>query len=302
MRAASGVRGTASRARCAGQSTSPAAGHINSKTDPVFIGSKFDRSMDIQIFTNDRFGEVRVTEVNGEPMFCLADVCKALDLSNPTTVKNRLDETDVQLIDLHALNCTEGINGNSAANFITESGFYDVILQSSSPKVKPFRKWVTSEVLPSIRKHGGYLTPQKVEEALLNPDVLIRLATNLKEERAKRIEAENTIKQQQPKVLFADAVATSERSCLVAELAKILQQNGVNIGQNRLFGWLRDNGYLCSKGEYYNQPTQRAMELGLFEVKKTAINKPDGSVLVSCTTKITGKGQVYFVNKFLNAA
>jgi anti-repressor protein len=258
--------------------------------------------MDIQIFTNDRFGEVRVTEVNGEPMFCLADVCKALDLSNPTTVKNRLDETDVQLIDLHALNCTEGINGNSAANFITESGFYDVILQSSSPKVKPFRKWVTSEVLPSIRKHGGYLTPQKVEEALLNPDVLIRLATNLKEERAKRIEAENTIKQQQPKVLFADAVATSERSCLVAELAKILQQNGVNIGQNRLFGWLRDNGYLCSKGEYYNQPTQRAMELGLFEVKKTAINKPDGSVLVSCTTKITGKGQVYFVNKFLNAA
>lgn len=132
--------------------------------------------------------------------------------------------------------------------------------------------------------------------------MLIRLATNLKEERAKRIEAENTIKQQQPKVLFADAVATSERSCLVAELAKILQQNGVNIGQNRLFGWLRDNGYLCSKGEYYNQPTQRAMELGLFEVKKTAINKPDGSVLVSCTTKITGKGQVYFVNKFLNAA
>lgn len=105
-----------------------------------------------------------------------------------------------------------------------------------------------------------------------------------------------------PKALFADAVATSDRSCLVAELAKILQQNGVNIGQNRLFDWLRKNGYLCSKGEYYNQPTQRAMEMGLFKVNKTAINKPDGSVLVSCTTKVTGKGQVYFVHKFLTGA
>lgn len=263
---------------------------------------KLEIVMNIQIFKNENFGEVRVTEVNGEPMFCLADVCKVLELTNPRSVKARLDDDDVQLFDLHAVNPADAMVGNSMANFVTESGFYDVILQSSSPKVKPFRKWVTSEVLPSIRKHGGYLTPQKVEEALLNPDVLIQLATNLKEERAKRIEAENTIKQQQPKVLFADAVATSERSCLVAELAKILQQNGINIGQNRLFGWLRENGYLCSKGEYYNQPTQRSMELGLFEVKKTAINKPDGSVLVSCTTKITGKGQVYFVNKFLNAA
>lgn len=253
--------------------------------------------MDIQIFTNDRFGEVRVIEVNGEPVFCLADVCSALGITNHRNVRARLDDDDVRQMD-----ATDNLGRKQQTTFVTESGMYDVALRSDAPTAKPFRKWVTSEVLPTIRKHGGYLTPQKVEEALLDPDVLIQLATNLKEERAKRIEAENTVKQQQPKVLFADAVATSERSCLVAELAKILQQNGVNIGQNRLFGWLRDNGYLCSKGEYYNQPTQRAMELGLFEVKKTAINKPDGSVLVSCTTKITGKGQVYFVNKFLNAA
>lgn len=139
---------------------------------------------------------------------------------------------------------------------------------------------------------GSFRIPQNFSEAL-------RLAA----EQAERVEAQQKqIEALKPKALFADAVSTSDRSCLVAELAKILQQNGVNIGQNRLFDWLRKNGYLCSKGEYYNQPTQRAMEMGLFEVKKTAINKPDGSVLVSCTTKVTGKGQVYFVNKFLDEA
>lgn len=138
----------------------------------------------------------------------------------------------------------------------------------------------------------GFRIPQNFSEAL-------RLAA----EQAERVEAQQKqIEAMRPKALFADAVSTSARSCLVAELAKILQQNGVDIGQNRLFDWLRKNGYLCSKGEYYNQPTQRAMEMGLFEVKKTAINKPDGSVLVSCTTKVTGKGQVYFVNKFLDEA
>lgn len=179
---------------------------------------------------------------------------------------------------------------------------YTVILRSDSPKAKPMQRWVTSEVLPSIRKHGGYLTPEKVEEALLNPEILIQLATQLKEERTKRIEAEAHSKALEPKALFADAVATSDRSILIAELAKILRQNGVEIGQNRLFEWLRHNGYLCSKGEYYNQPTQRAMDMGLFEIKKTSITKPDGSVLVTTTTKVTGKGQVYFVNKFLNRA
>lgn len=148
------------------------------------------------------------------------------------------------------------------------------------------------EELERERMAGGFQIPQNFSEAL-------RLAA----EQAERVEVQQKqIEAMKPKALLADAVATSDRSCLVAELAKILQQNGVNIGQNRLFDWLRKNGYLCSKGEYYNQPTQRAMEMGLFEVKKTAINKPDGSVLVSCTTKVTGKGQVYFVNKFLDEA
>lgn len=148
------------------------------------------------------------------------------------------------------------------------------------------------EELERERAAGGFQIPQNFSEAL-------RLAA----EQAERVEAQQKqIEAMKPKALFADAVATSDRSCLVAELAKILQQNGVNIGQNRLFDWLRKNGYLCSKGEYYNQPTQQAMEMGLFKVNKTAINKPDGSVLVSCTTKVTGKGQVYFVHKFLTGA
>lgn len=275
----------------------------------IMLNSNWDKNMNkIQIFQNEQFGKVRIAmNENEEPLFCLADVCKAVGLTNPSSVKARLDKEDVQLVDLHALKQNEGIIiGNSTANFITEGGFYDVLLYSDAPQVKPFRKWVTSEVLPSIRRHGAYMTQETLEKALTSPDFLIQLATNLKEEKQKRIEAEQkaelaeqTIKSNAPKVLFADAVSTSQRSCLVAELAKILQQNGVNIGQNRLFAWMRENGYLCSKGQYYNQPTQKAMDLGLFELKQTTINKPDGSILVSTTTKVTGKGQVYFVNKFL---
>jgi anti-repressor protein len=177
---------------------------------------------------------------------------------------------------------------------------YDVIIRSDSPVAKPFRKWVISEVLPTIRKHGMYATPATIDAIISDPEFGIKLLSSLKQERQKRLEAEDVIKTQAPKVLFADAVATSDRSILVSELAKILKQNGVEIGQNRLFTWLREHGYLCSKGEYYNQPSQKAMELGLFEIKKTSITKPDGCVFVTCTTKVTGKGQVYFVNRFMN--
>lgn len=150
----------------------------------------------IQIFQNEQFGKVRVTmNESGEPLFCLTDVCKAVGLTNPSSVKARLDKVDVQLVDLHALKQNEGtIIGNSTANFITESGFYDVLLYSDAPQVKPFRKWVTNDVLPSIRKHGAYLTEQTLEKALLSPDYLIRLATQIKEERQKRIEAEEANK------------------------------------------------------------------------------------------------------------
>ena len=141
-----------------------------------------------------------------------------------------------------------------------------------------------------------------IEDPIKRAEKWIEEQKQLKQLAAENEKQAEKIEQDKPKVLFADAVCTSKRSCLVAELAKILQQNGVNIGQNRLFKWLRNNGYLCQKGQYYNQPTQKAMELGLFEIKKTSINKPDGSVLVTSTTKVTGRGQVYFVNKFLKAA
>lgn len=268
----------------------------------IMLNSNLDKFMNkIQIFQNKQFGKVRIAmNENEEPLFCLADVCSVIGIANARNVKSRLDLEDVCQMDT----LTEG--GKQQVTFITESGLYDVIIRSDSEKAKPFRKWVTSEVLPSIRKHGAYMTQEALEKALTSPDFLIQLATNLKEEKQKRIEAEQkaelaeqTIKSNAPKVLFADAVSTSQRSCLVAELAKILQQNGVNIGQNRLFAWMRENGYLCSKGQYYNQPTQKAMDLGLFELKQTTINKSDGSILVSTTTKVTGKGQVYFVNKFL---
>jgi anti-repressor protein len=256
----------------------------------------------IQIFQNEQFGKVRIAmNESDEPLFCLADVCNVIGIANARNVRSRLEEDDV-----HQMDTIDSLGRNQQVTFITESGLYDVVIRSDSEKAKPFRKWVTSEVLPSIRKHGAYMTSDTLEKALTSPDFLIQLATNLKEEKQKRIEAEQKaevaeqkIQQDAPKVLFADAVSTSQRSCLVAELAKILQQNGVNIGQNRLFSWMRENGYLCQKGDYYNQPTQKAMKLGLFELKKTSITKPDGSVLVTTTTKVTGKGQIYFVEKFL---
>lgn len=252
----------------------------------------------VQIFNNDQFGEIRViVQENGEPLFCLVDLCHALNLTNPSMVAQRLDEEERTKLDL-------GRQGETT--FVTESGLYAVIFRSDSLLAKPMQKWVTSEVLPTIRKHGAYITPTKIEQILADPDTLIQLVTNYKKERDERlrIEAENTaniqaLKAAEPKVLFADAVTASESSILVGEMAKILKQNGIEIGQNRLFIWLRNHDYLCSRGDAYNQPTQKAMELKLFELKKTTIQQPDGTVFVTVTTKVTPKGQIYFVNKFL---
>ncbi len=257
----------------------------------------------IEIFKNDRFGEVRVAGTSENPLFCLVDICKVLELQ-VTPTKNRLKQDGVSLIKGVSKTTNQyGITTEQEVTltFINEQNLYKVIMRSDKPQAEPFQDWVCGEVLPSIRKHGAYMTNDTLEKALASPDFLIQLATNLKEEQQKRIEAEQKIRSDAPKVLFADAVSTSRRSCLIAELAKILQQNGIKIGQNRLFDWLRKNGYLCQKGQYYNQPSQKSMELGLFEIKQTTINKPDGSVLVSTTTKVTGKGQIYFVDKFLNA-
>lgn len=250
----------------------------------------------IQVFQNAQFGKVRIVmSESNEPLFCLADVAKALGYNRPADAVSQHCKGVVILP-------TPTNGGVQEMKYGKESEVYRLTMKSKLPDAEKFQDWVCDEVLPSIRKHGAYMTQETIEKALTSPDFLIQLATNLKEEQQRRIEAERTIKANAPKVLFADAVSTSKRSCLVAELAKILQQNGINIGQNRLFAWMRKNGYLCSRGQYYNQPTQKAMELGLFELKQTTITKPDGTVLVTTTTKITGKGQVYFVNKFLGEA
>lgn len=248
----------------------------------------------IQVFNNPAFGNIRVAGTDTNPQFCLADVCKALGLT-AKFVNQRLNK---EVVSNHPL---ETAGGTQQALFVNEDGLYDVILDSRKTEARQFRKWITSEVLPTIRKHGAYMTDDAILRAIQNPDFLIQLATELKNEKQKRLVAEAKIQETRPQVIFADAVTASSDSILVGELAKLIKQNGVDTGQRRLFRWLRDNGYLCKKyGECFNEPTQHAMELGLFEIKKTIIQKPDGSSIISRTVKVTGKGQVYFVNKFLS--
>ena len=249
----------------------------------------------IQVFNNPAFGNIRVAGTEANPQFCLADVCKALGLS-AKGVNQRLGD---EVISNYPI--TDKLGREQQALFVNEDGLYDVILDSRKTEARQFRKWITSEVLPTIRKHGAYITDDALQKAIQNPDFLIQLATELKNEKQKRLVAEKKIQETRPQVIFADAVTASSDSILVGELAKLIKQNGVETGQRRLFKWLRGNGYLCKKtGECFNEPTQYSMELGLFEIKKTVIQKPDGSAIISKTVKVTGKGQVYFVNKFLS--
>ena len=249
---------------------------------------------EIQVFTNSQFGKIRAIDIDGEIGFFGSDLCNILG-TDTRDLKSILDSD--QFVNVDTIHI--GNHGGKKPLIVNESGFYSVVLKSRKPQAKPFQKWVTGEVLPSIRKHGGYLTPQKIEEVLTDPDTIIQLATTLKEEQARRkaLEAENQV--MQPKALFADAVAASHTSILVGELAKLLKQNGVDIGQNRLFRWLRENGYLMKTGSSYNMPTQRSMEQELFEVKETSITHSDGHITVQKTPKVTGKGQQYFINRFL---
>lgn len=248
----------------------------------------------IQIFQNQDFGEIRTISQNSTAYFCLIDVCRILDIKNPSDAKKRLRGDGVATTDL-----TDSLGRKQPTNFIDESNLYKLVFQSRKPEAERFTDWVTSEVLPSIRKHGAYMTDDVLEEALLNPDYIIKLATKLKEERLARLKVEEEIERNRPKVLFADAVSASHTSILVGDLAKLLKQNGIDIGANRLFERLRNDGYLIKNGESRNMPTQRAMEMKLFEVKERTINNPDGSIRITKTPKVTGKGQQYFVNYFL---
>lgn len=255
---------------------------------------------DIQIFNSKEFGDVRVLELSGTPWFVGKDVAEALGYgagkSLANAVSKHVDEEDKGVTEM----MTPG--GVQKVIIINESGLYSLVLSSKLPSAKKFKRWVTSEVLPAIRRHGAYMTEDAMEKALQDPDFIIRLATDLKNERAARKQAEQQIEVQKPKVIFADAVSSSHTSILVGELAKILRGNNVDIGQKRLFKWLRENGFLIKhKGSDYNTPTQRAMELGLFEIKEGSYINGNGVVIITKTPKITGKGQQYFVNKFLGS-
>jgi anti-repressor protein len=240
----------------------------------------------LQLFSDPRFGEIRVMQnEKGEPWFAATDICNSLGYANPS--KAIKDHTD----DDERYNARLDRGGNML--FINESGLYSLILRSRMQTAKQFRKWVTSDVLPAIRKNGGYIMVKSADTS----DEIIARALIIANETLNR--QNELLKESEPKVLFAKAVESSNKSILIGELAKILNQNGIEIGQNRFYTWLRQKGYLGVKGDYYNMPTQRAMELGLFEIKETTINQPGGKVLISRTSKVTGKGQVYFVNKFL---
>ncbi len=247
---------------------------------------------ELVIFKNEEFGDIRTIEKNGKVLFCGSDIARALGYARPA------DAISAHCKGVCVLP-TPSAGGVQNTKFITEGDVYRLITHSKLPAAEQFEHWVFDEVLPTIRKHGAYMTDNTLEQALTSPDFLIQLATKLKEEKEKRIELENKVEQDKPKVLFAQAVETAKTSILIGDLAKILKQNGIATGQKRLFEQLRQEGYLMKGGTSHNMPTQRAMEMGLFEVKESTVNNPDGSVRINRTTKVTGKGQTYFVNKFL---
>lgn len=245
-------------------------------------------------FTYEDTSVRAVATEDGTPWFVASDVAKILGYRMASDMTRRLDE------DERGTRSVRTLGGTQEMTVITESGLYSAILGSKVEGARQFKRWVTHEVLPSIRKRGGYLTPEATEKALTDPDFIIQLATSLKEERAKRaaLEAENEANK--PKVLFADAVATSHTSILVGQLAKILNNNGMKVGQNRLFKDLRARGYLSRRhGCDWNMPTQKSRDLDLFEIKESAHSQPDGTVRITKTAKVTGKGQLYFIDHYL---
>ena len=247
----------------------------------------------LQVFSY-KGNEVRTVQKGSEILWVLKDVCGILGIEKYRDAATRLDDDEREPV------LVDTLGGRQEMIAVTESGLYSIILLSRKPEAKKFKRWVTHEVLPTIRKHGAYVTPAKLEELMNDPDSWIKALTALKEERAAKERLQLEATENKPKVIFADAVSVSEGAILIGKLAKILKGNGIEIGQNRLFEKLRQDGYLIKrKGTDYNAPTQRAMELGLFRVKETAITHSDGHVTISKTTKVTGKGQQYFINLFL---
>ncbi len=244
---------------------------------------------ELQVFKNQEFGQVRSLVIADEPWFIGKDVAEVLGYSNPRdAISKHVDNEDKNSVAIR-----DGITrGNPNQTVINESGLYSLILSSKLPSAKKFKRWVTSEVLPALRKTGQYQVKELSGSELM--------AKALIEAQSVLAAKDKQIEQMKPKVVFADAVATSHTSILVGELAKILKQNGIDMGQKRLFAWLRENGYLIKrKGTDYNMPTQKAMDLGLFEIKEGSYINGAGANITTKTPKVTGKGQQYFINKFL---
>ena len=249
---------------------------------------------ELKTFQNPEFGEIRIVEVNNEPWFVGKDVAVILGYAKPeNAIATHVDIDDKTTTLIQG----NGSNYKSKTILINESGLYSLILSSKMPNAKKFKRWVTSEVLPSIRKHGVYMTDQKAYDIAHNPNALADLLLQVGEQLKKK---DLMIQEMQPKAIFADAVSASHTSILVGELAKILKQNGVNIGQNRLFSELRERGYLIKrKGSDWNMPTQKSMDMRLFEIKETIISHADGHTSINKTVKVTGTGQQYFINLFV---
>ena len=248
--------------------------------------------MNLEVF-NFESKEVRTLLIDNEPWFIGKDVAEILEYRNGSRDINRhVDEEDRTKTMIF-----DG-NQNKETIIINESGLYSLILSSKLPSAKKFKRFITSEVIPSLRKHGMYATEETIDKILSNPDFGIRLLNELKEEREKTKQLKNENEQLKPKALFADTVSASDTSILIGQLAKLLKQNGNDIGQNRLFKILRKDGYLGKSGENYNLPTQKSMNLKVMEIKERTVNNSDGSVRITKTPMITGKGQVYFVNKY----
>ena len=248
---------------------------------------------ELKIF-NYKNNEVRTTIKDGEIWWVLKDVCQILGITNHKDIilKLELDEKGVEKID--------SLGGTQKTTIINEAGLYKTIFRSNKPEAKKFMHWVTHEVLPSIRKHGAYITSAKMEELMADPDTWVKLIRTLQQERREKELLQNKIEKDKPKVIFCDAVSASDSDILVSEMAKILRGNGIDIGEHRLFERLRNEGFLIRrKGTDKNIPTQRSMNLGLFRIIETAITHSDGHVTVAKTSKITGKGQVYFIKYFL---
>ena len=249
---------------------------------------------ELQFFKNDEFGKISLLEINNEPWLVGKEIAEKLGYSDVNhAVLDHVAEED--RINSKTQGHFAPEFGQRGAWLINESGLYSLILGSKLESAKRFKRWITHEVLPSIHKHGMYA----MDELLDNPDIAIEALTRLKEEREKRKSLECDVERMKPKEIFADSVASSHTSILIGELAKILKANGHETGQKRLFETLRQDGFLIKrKGSDFNMPTQKSMELGLMEIKETTINNADGSIRLNKTTKVTGKGQIYFVNRY----